>query len=82
MSTRQDDLAAAVRKAVQAVLDDAGDGYHASQFVICMGLERFNSAGELEGTAWLWAPPSQPDWMTGGLIESAYWLRRDTETDD
>lgn len=80
--SRQEELAEAVRAAVQAVLDDAGDGYHASQFVICMGLERFNADGELEGIAWLWAPPSQPDWMTGGLIESAYQLRRDAADDD
>ena len=65
------DLAAAIRAAVQALLDAEGDGWHIAQYVVCMGLERVNSAGEIESTPWLWAPPSQADWMTAGLIESA-----------
>lgn len=77
-----EDLAAAVRAAVQAVLDAAGDGYHAAQFVICMGLERINSSGELETAPWLWAPPSQPDWMTAGLLESAWALHQAADEDD
>lgn len=80
--TDGEELAAAVRAAVQAILDAAGDGYQAAQFVVCMGLERINAAGELEATPWLWAPPSQPDWMTGGLLESAYGLHMDAEEEN
>lgn len=78
-----EDLASAVRAAVQAVLDAAPDrGWQVAQFVICMGLERVNSSGELDSTPWLWAPPSQPDWMTDGLIDSAYSLRAVADVDD
>lgn len=73
------DLAGAVRAAVQAVLDAAGDGWHCAQMVVCMGLERFNSDGELESIPWVWWPPTQPDWMALGLIESAVELRRDVD---
>lgn len=69
------DPAAAIRAAVQLLLDAAGDGWNIAQFVISMGLERVNSDGELEATSWLWAPPSQPEWMTDGLLDSAHELR-------
>lgn len=78
----RDSLAAAVRAAIQAILDAEGDGYMAAQFVICMGLERFNSAGEIESTPWLWAPPEQAEWMTNGLLESAVDLQMSPVIDD
>ncbi len=71
-----DDLAAAIRSAVQAVLDAAGDGWSVAQFVLCLGLERVDSNGELESTPWVWTPPHQPDWMSDGLIEAAMELRQ------
>lgn len=69
------DLAANIRAAVQAILDQAGDGFQVAQFVISMGLERVNSDGKLEATSWLWAPPEQAEWMTDGLLEAATELR-------
>lgn len=77
-----DELAAAVRTAVQAILDADADGWHCAQFVIAMGLERVNSDGHMESTPWLWAPPSQPEWMTDGLIDSAYSLRATSDMED
>lgn len=78
-----DDLAAAVRAAVQAVLDASPDrGWHAAQFVICLGLERVTQNGGLESTPWIWAPPSQPEWMTDGLIDAAHAIRQDAEDVD
>lgn len=70
-----DELAAAIRRAVQAVLDADGDGYHVAQFVVCMGIERVTGDGELESAPWIWAPPGQPEWMTDGLLESAQLIR-------
>lgn len=64
-------LADKVRAAVQAILDAEGDGFMAAQFVICMGLERFDSAGRIESVPWIWAPSEQAEWMTNGLLESA-----------
>lgn len=70
------DLTAKVRDAIQGILDNAGDGYSVSQFVVCMGLERIVN-GELETAPWLWAPDGQPEWMTDGLLDSARELRND-----
>lgn len=74
------DPVAAIRDAVQALLDSSGDGYQLTQHVIAMGLERVVD-GEIEASAWVWAPPSQPDWMTAGLLEQAITLRQDSEMD-
>jgi len=68
------DLPAQVRAAIQAVLDAHGDGYQLAQFIICMGLERVVD-GDIEGTSWIWTPPNQPDWMTGGLLDAALEIR-------
>ncbi len=73
--TNNHDLAAAVRAAIQVVLDAAGDGWHVAQFVISMGLERVTTDGDLEATSWLWAPPHQAEWMTDGLLDSAREMR-------
>lgn len=80
---KADDLAAAVRASVQAILDASDDpGWQVAQFVICMGLERVTADGDLESSAWLWAPPRQADWMTDGLLESATDLRCCADIDD
>jgi len=71
-----------IRSAVQALLDELGDGWHIAQFVVAMGLERVNSDGELEAIPWYWAPRSQPDWMTGGLLNDALDIRHSTPVDD
>lgn len=66
----------ALRAAVQALLDEAGDGWCVAQLVLCMGLERVNSTtGEIESTPWIWAPKAQAEWMTDGLIETALTMR-------
>jgi hypothetical protein len=80
--TNDDDMAAAVRAAVQAVLDAHGDGWHVAQFVISMGLERVSADGELESSAWVWTPPNQADWMTDGLLEAASDIRCIAGIDD
>lgn len=78
-----DNLAAAVRAAIQAILDASDDpGWQVAQFVICMGLERVTADGELDSTAWLWTPPRQAEWMTDGLLESATDLRMSASIDD
>lgn len=59
-----------VRDAIQAaILDAEGDGWTLSQYVVCMGLQRMNSDGTVESTAWYWAPQGQPDWQSLGLLE-------------
>ena len=73
-----------IRAAVQALLDQAGDGWDAAQIVVCMGLERITAAGDIESTPCVWAPSGQADWMTDGLIETAITIRTcaDQEEDD
>ncbi len=70
-----------VRAALQALLDELGDGYHVSQFVVCMGLERVY-AGEIESTSWVWSPEDQPGWMTAGLLGEGLQLLNYSDTDD
>jgi hypothetical protein len=61
-----------IRDAIQRyLLDTAGDGWSVTQFVIVMGLEKINSDGALESTAWHWSPKDQPHWQTCGLLDYA-----------
>lgn len=64
-----------IRAAIQAVLDSFGDGWQCAQYVVCLGLERVNSDGELESSPWIWAPPQQPEWQTDGLLVAAAKMR-------
>ena len=57
-----------VRAAIQAKLDELGDGWQLAQHVIVMSLERVTDAG-IETIAWYWTPDDQADWMTTGLLD-------------
>jgi hypothetical protein len=70
-----------IRDAVQALLDEHGDGWTVTQHVVVMGLERVFD-GRIEATAWVWAPPSQPDWMTAGLLDAGIALHDAADEDD
>lgn len=74
------DHAAAIRAAIQAMLDAEGDGWQCAQFVIAMGLERVND-GEIESSPWLWKPRGQPEWQTDGLLEAAVAMRSGVDLD-
>lgn len=71
-----------IRAAVQALLDEHGDGWELGQIVIAMGLERVTADGRLESSAWVWAPAEQADWMTTGLLDEAQDLRAYIEHHD
>ena len=71
MSRPSDDL----RQAIQQLLDSYGDGWLLGEFVLALGLQRVDSDGSLESTAWTYAPPDQPEWMTDGLLEAAAEMR-------
>jgi hypothetical protein len=70
-----------LRNAIQKLLNAEGDGWLLDQFVLALGLQRVNSDGEVESTAWVWAPAEQPDWQTDGLIQAASELREDSDID-
>jgi hypothetical protein len=60
-----------LRDAIQRLLDESGDGWTVSQFVVVMGLVRIDSDGQIESVPWFWSPKDQPDWLTLGLLERA-----------
>ncbi len=80
MAVNENELA--IRSAVQALLDAIGDGWYVAQLVLCMGLERVDAVGDIESAPWVWAPKSQAEWMTDGLLESALDLRALSELVD
>jgi hypothetical protein len=64
VSTANDRIAAAV----QARLDEYGDGWTLSQWVVGMTIERINSDGQVETVPWCLAAPTQADWQTDALL--------------
>ncbi len=73
---------AAIRAAIQAMLDRYGDGWQVAQFVVALGLEKVGPDGDLESIPWVYAPTGQPDWQTDGLLEAAIDLRHGVDIDD
>ena len=69
-----------LRNAIQRVLNEDGDGWMVGPFVIALGLEKMDGA-TVESTAWVWAPPDQPDWITDGLLRAAAELRDNADID-
>ena len=68
-----------LRNAIQKLLNQEGDGFVLNEFVLALGLQKMNSEGEVESTAWVWAPADQPDWITDGLLRAASELREDAD---
>lgn len=60
-----------LRNAIQRLLDESGEGWTVTQFVIAMGIERINEDGSVDCVAWHWAPRDQPQWQSLGLLERA-----------
>lgn len=71
-----------IREAIQAFLNEAGDGWNLTQYVVAMGLQRIDSDGTVESIAWYHAPDEQADWQTGGLLEEAAALHESAEEDE
>ena len=71
-----------VRHYIQQLLNNAGDGWSLGQYVLCLGLERVTSEGQLECTAWVWSPPGQADWMSDGLLQACIDLRQSCDAPD
>lgn len=69
-----------IRAAIQQILDEAGDGWTLSHFVVVVGLERMSSSG-VESTAWLYMPDGQPAYVTDGLLASAERMFEDADAD-
>jgi len=70
-----------LRNAIQKLLNAEGDGYVLNEFVLALGLQRMDSEGNIDSTAWVWAPAEQPDWITDGLLRAASELREDADID-
>jgi hypothetical protein len=70
-----------IKTAIQTVLDQHGDGWTCSDFVVAIGLERVDSDGELETMPWWYAPKAQAEWVTDGLIIALDSMRNPVEAD-
>lgn len=71
-----------LREAIQKFLDENGDGWTLTQYVVAMGLEKINIDGSVEAIGWYHAPEHQADWQTSGLLEQATELHKNAETED
>lgn len=72
----------AIRAAIQALLDEDGDGWVVGPYVAAMGIERVLSDGTVEAFSWYVHPPTQADWITSGLLSSVIELRATADTCD
>lgn len=70
-----------IRTGIQHVLDEDGGGWRAAHYVVCVGLERIVD-GEIETAAWLYAEPSQPTYITEGLLLKADELQHCVMSED
>lgn len=71
-----------IREAIQKVLNQEGDGWTVTQYVVAMGLEKLNPDGEIEATAWYYAPDNQASWQTCGLLDQAIALHESNDSED
>lgn len=71
-----------LREQLQALLDDAQDGWQLSHYVMVMGLNRINSEGAVENCVWVLSPHEQPDYVTDGLLWAGEEMRASAEIDD
>lgn len=67
--------------AIQAMLDAERDGWQVSQYVLCLGLARMNTDGQMESVAYVWSPGEQPDWATDGLLHASVLIREGYDED-
>ena len=72
----------ALREQLQALLNDAGDGWQLSHYVAVLGLNRITSDGAVENCVWVLSPHEQPDYVTDGLLWSGEEMRAAADVDD
>ena len=65
MNERDDKMFNIIQEALSAT-DDGG--WSCAHYVVCVGLERFNSDGEIESAAWWHNMPNQAEYVTDGLL--------------
>jgi hypothetical protein len=70
-----------LRAAIQELLDAEGDGWIVNEYVVALGLEKMSADGQIQSTAWVWAPSEQADWVSDGLLQAAIELREHTDCD-
>ena len=71
-----------VREAIQELLNQLGDGWTVTQYVISMGLERMGSDSRVEATSWYYTPLEQADWQTLGLLRQAAEMHYESSFED
>jgi hypothetical protein len=73
-----------LREAIQGLLNESGDGFILAHYVVVLGIQRVNSAGEIVSAAWVASPKDQADYVTDGLLAAGEEMRAncDLEFDD
>lgn len=67
--------------AIQRVLDQEGDGWTLSHWIVIMGIERMNSDGAVDSAVWIAKPAEQAEYVTDGLINGAFDARTEYSDD-
>ena len=70
-----------LREALQYLLDAEGDHWMVSHWVAVLGIERVGG-GDIKTSVWMAMPPSQPDYVTDGLLKAAEELREHADLED
>ena len=70
-----------LRRALQAVLDEEGDGWLLAHYVAVLGIERV-SAADIKTSVWIAVPNTQPDYVIDGLLKAATDLRDTADIED
>jgi hypothetical protein len=78
VSNADDQIAAAI----QARLDEYGDGWTLGQWVVGMSIERIDSDGQLETIPWRVAAPALANWQTDALLFSVSQIATPVNTDE
>jgi len=48
-----------LREAIQGLLNESGDGFILAHYVVVLGIQRVNAAGEIVSAAWVASPKDQ-----------------------
>lgn len=71
-----------VAQVLQELLNAEGDGWTLSHWIGILGIERMNGDGAVDSAVWICKPADQAEYVTDGLISSAFDARLDYSTDD
>lgn len=67
------------RAALQTLIDaENSEGWLLDHYVVVMGVQKMNSDGKVNSGSWMTVPDDQADYVTMGLLNSAFSMQEDT----